>query len=263
MKTFTWHDILSFLNTGTADPFFNQGTGISVGSFDGLHSGHRLLLSMLVDSCQERGLLPGVITFKRPLPSIKHSGDYLGDISTLNQRLRLFEEIGIQFAVIVDFDDEFSSMLGTDFLNILVNACNMNFIAEGVDFKCGYKGATDVQAIKYFAQKNAIETVFLDPVYFMEGTDMEERVSSSYIRSMILKGFFTTCNDLIKRCYTIELPEQAYVPGENAVLRSKITQVIPPAGVYHCISSDDVQIRVEITDEKILLSQKTSEISFK
>lgn len=263
MKTFSWHDILSFLNTGVEDPFFNQGTGISVGSFDGLHIGHRQLLNILVENCRKKNLKSGVVTFKRPLPSIKHSDDYKGDITTLQQRLKLFEALGIDFVIVVDFDDEFSSMLGSDFLNILVNACNMNFFAEGVDFKCGYKGATDVQAIKYFAEKNNIETIFLDPVYYMEGTDEEERVSSSYIRSMILKGFFATCNDLIKRCYTIELPEQAYVPGENVVLRSKITQVIPPAGVYHCISSDDVQIRIEITDEKILLSQKTSEISFK
>lgn len=263
MKVFSWHDILSFLNTGTADPFFDQGTGISVGSFDGLHAGHRLLLNMLVDCCNERNLIPGVITFSRPLPSIKHSADYLGDISTLDQRLNLFEKLGMKFAVVVDFDDEFSSMLGADFLNILVNACNMSFIAEGVDFKCGYKGATDTQAIKYFAQKNALETIFLDPVYFMEGTDMEERVSSSYIRNMILKGFFTTCNDLIKRRYAIQLDDDKYIPGENSVLRSSITQVIPPVGIYHCTSPSNEDIRVEITPDKILLSQKTPEISFK
>lgn len=257
MKIFTWNDILSVLNTGRDEPFFAQGTGISVGSFDGLHKGHRTLLATLVENCKKQKLLSGVVSFKRPLPSIKHSGDYKGDISTLEQRLELFDQQGIDFAIIVDFTDDFASMLGADFLNILVNACNMELLAEGIDFRCGYKGATDTQAIKYFAQKNNIKTIFVDPVYYMEGTELEERISSSYIRNMVLKGFFSTANELLERSYEIRLNTT-----DLEIPRATINQVIPPNGVYHCKNQKGDDIRVEIFDDKIILAQNTSCIRF-
>ena len=83
----------------------------------------------------------------------------------------------------------------------------MELIAEGIDFHCGYKGATDAQAIRYWAEKNNVETVFVDPVYFKEGTDEEERISSSYIRTMIQKGFFTTANELLERPYELDIAQ--------------------------------------------------------
>lgn len=265
MRVFNWNDILTVLNTGREEAFFAQGTGISVGSFDGLHKGHRTLLSSLVNNCKKNGLLAGVVSFKRPLPSIKHSGDYRGDVTTLDQRLKLFETLGLDFAIIVDFTDDFASMLGADFLNILVNACNMELLAEGIDFRCGYKGATDAQAIKYFAEKNNVKTIFVDPVYYKEGTDEEERVSSSFIRSMILKGFFATCNELLERSYKIDLTDKdgnSILADDNTIPCSALNQVIPPAGIYHCSAPDQTDVRVEITPEKILLSKKTNSISF-
>ena len=245
MKLYTWNDILSILNGDTASDFLDGAkTGISTGSFDGLHKGHRKLLSALVDSCRARGLKPGVVTFSRPLPSIKHSGDYKGDLTTLNQRLSLFEQAGIDFAIIVDFDDSFASMMGADYLNILLNVCNMELLAEGVDFRCGFKGATDVQAIRYWAEKNNVETIFVDPVYFHEGTDEEERISSSYIRTMLYHGFFTTAKELLERPYELDI----------AALKrdSNCTQLLPPDGLYRTESEKGELVRLEIKDHKIV-----------
>ncbi len=245
MKLYTWNDILSILNGDTASDFLDGAkTGISTGSFDGLHKGHRKLLSALVDSCRARGLKAGVVTFSRPLPSIKHSGDYKGDLTTLNQRLSLFEQAGIDFAIIVDFDDSFASMMGADYLNILLNVCNMELLAEGVDFRCGFKGATDVQAIRYWAEKNNVETIFVDPVYFHEGTDEEERISSSYIRTMLYRGFFTTAKELLERPYELDI----------AALKrdSNCTQLLPPDGLYRTESEKGELVRLEIKDHKIV-----------
>lgn len=264
MKLFTWNDIQAYLNTGNQDSYFSKGTGISVGSFDGLHLGHRALLSQLVYNCKKNDLIPGVVSFKRPLPSIKHSKDYQGDVSSLEQRLKLFEEMGIEFAVIIDFDDSFASTLGTDFLNIMVNACNMEFICEGVDFRFGYKGATDVSAIKYFAEQNNIGTCFVNQVIYHEGTDEEERISSSYIRTMILKGFLTTVEELLARPYSVLIPESAYEKTDNLYKLNKtsIKQVLPPNGIYHCNSKTDNPVRVEITDDYLLVDSPAGELIF-
>lgn len=230
--------------------YFSKGTALSIGSFDGLHLGHRFLLKTLVDAARERSLIPGVITFARPLPSVKHSEDYTGDISTLAQRLALFDGLGIDFAIVVDFNDSFASLKGTDFLTILLQKCNLKFLAEGIDFRCGYKGATDTQAIRYWAGNNGVECTFVDPVYYTEADGNEERVSSSYIRSMIQKGFFSTVSELLERPYEIDLHQKEMV------------QVLPPDGVYHTMSPDGNSVRLQIKEGKIEPEPECSSVKF-
>ena len=250
MKLFTWNDILSILNGDSNSDFLGGAkTAVSVGSFDGLHKGHRKLIGQLMTAGQAKGLACGVITFSRPLPGIKHSSDYMGDLSTLSQRIELFEKIGLDFAIIVDFDDSFASMMGADFLNILLNVCNMELLAEGIDFRCGFKGATDAQAIRYWAEQNGVETIFVDPVYFREGTDEEERISSSYIRTMIQKGFFTTANELLERSYELDISE---IRRALAAGREKPAQLLPPDGLYRTENEKGELVRLEIKDGKII-----------
>ena len=255
MKLYTWNDILSILNGDITTDFLDGAkTGISTGCFDGLHKGHRKLLSSLVESCRAKNLKAGVVTFSRPLPGIKHSDDYKGDLTTLNQRLKLFENLGIDFAIIVDFDDSFASMMGADYLNILLNVCNMELLAEGIDFRCGFKGATDAQAIRYWAEKNNVDTVFVDPVYFHEGTDEEERISSSYIRTMLSRGFFTTAQELLERPYEVDI---AAIKRE-----SNNTQLLPPDGLYRTENEKGELVRLEIKDKKIVTLPDCESVKF-
>ena len=255
MKIYTWNDILAILNGDSNENF--PKTGISTGSFDGLHKGHRKLLSALIDACRAKGLSAGVVTFARPLPSIKHSDDYKGDLTTLNQRLTLFEQLGIDFAIIVDFDDSFASMMGADYLNILLNVCNMELLAEGIDFRCGFKGATDAQAIRYWAEKNNVETVFVDPVYFHEGTEDEERISSSYIRTMLSRGFFTTAAELLERPYELDIASIRRADSE------KSPQLLPPDGLYRTENEKGELVRLEIKDRKIVDLPECESVIFK
>ncbi|MBP5519187.1 MAG: FAD synthetase family protein [Treponema sp.] len=248
MKLYTWNDVLAILNGDSTVDFMNGSkTGISVGCFDGLHKGHRKLISSLTTACRKNGLKSGVVTFSRPLPSVKHSSDYKGDLTTLNQRIALFEQLGLDFAIIVDFDDSFASMLGADFLNILLNICNMELLAEGIDFRCGFKGATDAQAIRYWAEKNAVETIFVDPVIFNEGSDEQERISSSFIRSMIQKGFFTTANELLERPYELDIKDFRRLFDSNL----SYTQLLPPDGLYRTQNEKGETVRLEIKNGKI------------
>lgn len=195
MIVYKWNNLDDF----SQSLFFSKGTAISIGSFDGLHLGHRFLLNKLVEESNNQGLSSGVITFTRPLPALKHSDDYAGDISTLEERLKLIEELGLDFAIVVDFTPDFAAIKGIDFLDILVQKLNMKLLAEGIDFRCGYKGATDTQAIKYWSNQSGVQTLFVDPVYYTQADGSTERVSSSYIRHLIQKGYMTTVHELLGR----------------------------------------------------------------
>lgn len=247
MIVYNWNQFSEEIKSGKIISDFKNGCGISIGSFDGLHLGHRQLLQTLVENCKKKNLQSGLISFTRPLPSYKHSEDYQGDLTTLEQRIFLFKKLGIDFLVLVEFNEGFSKIDGVEFLTILKNSFNMKFIAEGVDFRCGYKGATDVSSIKYFAQNHDVQYDFLDPVFYKPGTDEEERISSSFIRTMISKRFFLTANELLKRPYSLELK---FENQDLTLSKKNILQVLPPVGVYHCkVKENDV--RLEIFDEYI------------
>lgn len=250
MEIFNWNDIKDSLFSSNLIAGFENGSGISIGSFDGLHQGHRLLISTLVEHCKSMGIKSGVVSFTRPLPSYKHAEDYQGDLTTLNQRLKLFTEAGLDFAIIVDFTKDFSELKGVEFLQLLVNSFNMKFIAEGVDFRCGYKGSTDISAIKYFADQSLVKYEFVEPVYYRPGTDEEERISSSYIRNMVLKRFLSTAEELLERPYSLELE---FNSDQMKIPLTEIKQAVPPSGVYQA-KINGQSVRVEITDTDLTVS---------
>ncbi len=240
MTICNWTDLDIISQSGA----FAMGTAVSVGSFDGLHLGHRFLLETLITMARQKGLMPVVISFERPLPAIKHSGDYTGDISTLAQRLSFFESLGVEYTVVVDFNQSFSSLKGADFLNILKQKLNMKLLAEGIDFRCGYKGATDTQAIKYWAAQNDVECCFVDPVYYTEADGSQERVSSSYIRQMIQKGFFNLVTELLNRPYELDL--------QSVRDTGSCIQVLPPDGIYHPETDLPQIVALEIKGGKLV-----------
>ena len=262
MILYSWKDFQNSISKEESPLELLAGSGISIGSFDGLHLGHRKIIQNLVSLCQKENLLPGVVTFSRPLPLYKHSSDYAGDISTLEQRLFLMEQLGIKFAVVLDFSDEISKISGTDFLTILKNVCNMKIFCEGEDFRCGYKGATDMTAIKYWAEQNEVKTDFVGQVLYKPGTEEEERISSSYIRSMIQKGFFSTANELLTRPYELSFKKCTQKSDKNLVIaRSEITQVLPPAGIYRVKDENGESVRLEITKDELIFDVQSNLMS--
>ena len=259
MILYSWKDIQNSVSKEESPLELLAGSGITIGSFDGLHLGHRKIISALVEMCNKEKVLPGVVTFNRPLPLYKHSSDYAGDISTLEQRLSIMEELGIKFAIVLDFTDEVSKISGHDFLSILKNVCNLRCLCEGEDFRCGYKGATDMTAIKYWAEQNEVKTTFVAQVLYKQGQDDSERISSSYIRSMIQKGFFSTATELLTRPYVLSLKKCTQRSDKNLViLKSEITQVLPPAGIYHVKTEEGKSIRLEITENELIFDVQSN-----
>src|SRR5574344_2547961 len=142
MTVFTWEMILQVADGSLPVPkVFLPGSALSIGSFDGPHIGHEKLYQTILAQRQKNGYSAGVISFRRPLGGYKKPAEYKGDISTLAQRLTAFESEGLDFAIVIDFSDDFCKIEGQVFLSLLKRCCNMKFLAEGQDFHCGHLGA--------------------------------------------------------------------------------------------------------------------------
>lgn len=183
------------------------GSALTVGSFDGPHLGHKAIFSCVANAAKERGLVPGVVTFKKPLTGVKkgegggrqrianiqQGGEYyMGDISTLEERLKCFESYGMKFALVVDFSIHFAKMAGSVFFDVLREKLNCRFVAEGEDFHCGRGGAFSRPEIAAYCAEHGMECCFVPPV-MMGG----ERISSSRIRAAMANGDRKSAADML------------------------------------------------------------------
>ncbi|MGP1459679.1 MAG: hypothetical protein ACTTKL_10280 [Treponema sp.] len=226
MEIFYWYKI----DLEARNPVVTGGSALTVGSFDGPHAGHEALFTSVFDAAQKQSLIPGIITFTRPLPSLKNSASYVGDIASLRQRLSGYEKRGFQFVLLIDFSPDFARMTGDSFLHTLVSRFSMKFIAEGQDFRCGYKGAFGKKEIEECAQRFDFQTAFHSAVLH-EG----ERISSSIIRQRIYSGALTGLEDVLGRAYAVDtdhMPFEKDTDGAIVYDRRRFTQVLPERGVY-------------------------------
>lgn len=250
MHIFSWNDIIS-RNFDTS--FFEKGSSLSIGSFDGPHIGHKCLFNSLLNNAKKNNYLSGIITFIRPMPSVKHNSDYFGDISTLKQKTDFFEKIGIDFCVLIEFSDNFKKIDGIDFLKLLKSQFNMKFITEGKDFHFGFKGKDSIKEIEIYSNQNNIEFEF--PNLLLQD---EYRVSSSMIRKMISKGDLSKIGDLLWNQYVIDLRFVNYKKVNNKIIfsRENIYQVLPPVGVYDFFCNKKKTV-VEITKFEVIVEESS------
>ncbi|WP_294429585.1 tRNA pseudouridine(55) synthase TruB [uncultured Treponema sp.] len=230
MKIYSWEQI----STGRFNSDFKEkGIALTIGSFDGSHLGHQSLFRAVI-SQKEEGLVPGVLTFTRSLRGYKNPTEYEGDIVSLSQKLDNLALYGFEFAVVVDFSSEFGRIEGHDFLSSLVRNCNLKYLAEGVDFHCGYKGLLGMEEIKKIALELNFTVDTIDSVFF-EG----ERVSSSRLRKCVLEKNFSLVQKMLLKPFELDCTGFHWRKEDDKIIfaSKKGRQLLPPNGTYRTMVS--------------------------
>lgn len=191
IKIFTWQDLL---NGEFPLEWLKKGSALTVGSFDGMHKGHKALIDAVLE---QKEFVHGIITFRNSVKSLNEN--FEGNIDSFYQKIEFCQENDLDFVVIIDFSDDFSKIDGSDFVKSLIELCNMKFIAEGTDFKCGYKGAFAVNELKKSALENNFTFKLIDDVLF-EG----EKISSSRIRKSVKEGDFLSVQKMLLRPFAYD-----------------------------------------------------------
>ena len=259
MKIFSWDDILK-IESGINHELFKNGSAISVGSFDGPHIGHNELFYSVLKKAKKHSYVAGLVTFSQSLGQNKSNDFYKGDVSTLNQRLNSFIKLSMDFCIVIDFSIDFGKMNGEHFLSILKNACNLKFLAEGVDFRCGYRGLYGINEISNFAKCNNIETCFLpDVMYF------GKRVSSSRIRSCVSNADFVSAENMLLHPYELDLTNVLLQKEENFLIadRQHFFQVLPENGIYNVhIITANANVLAKLYVEPLFLRLEVPNFNF-
>ncbi|MDR1073922.1 MAG: FAD synthetase family protein [Treponema sp.] len=181
MQTLDWDD---FINGGSAGSGVvggatNPPAAMTIGVFDGVHRGHQSLIRRVT----EHGPCPTVITFKKNPKQTLAPQIYAGDIITLNEKLIIFERMGVQRTILIDFSEDFRRLKGREFIESLVYEGNLRFLVVGDNFRCGCRLDADAQAVKSIVAEHGIACEVVEPVMFRG-----ERVSSSRIRTALIAG---------------------------------------------------------------------------
>jgi len=201
MKVINW---LQFTENGIT--LNEKRTSMTVGIFDGIHRGHQELIRKIVSHNPD--YTPVIITFRQNHKTGKIESQEHGikseekksfkDIQNFQQRLEMFEKLGIQISIIVDFTEEFKKMSGIDFLKILTEKGNPGFFAAGSNFRCGCHLDTNANAAEKFFASRGIPAKIVPEV--MEGS---LPVSSSRIRAAINSGEIELAEKMLGRKLTI------------------------------------------------------------
>jgi riboflavin kinase / FMN adenylyltransferase len=158
---------------------------VAIGTFDGVHRGHRSVLRAVIDS----GLDPTVITLD-PHPRIV-LGNRVDLITTLERRLELLADVGIADTLVAGFTPEFMRLTPEEFIATYLASIGAEAVAVGADFRFGHRRA------------GAVETL-ADAGLTMLPVEQVEGVSSTAIRDAVRDGDLETAARMLGRPFELD-----------------------------------------------------------
>jgi riboflavin kinase/FMN adenylyltransferase len=208
-------------------------SAITIGGYDGIHLGHRMLIRSMVDYGRENDVPSILITFN-PSPYIFFKRSHnIGNITLPHERAEILEQIGIDYLITLPFTNELANIPANIFISELIKHLGMNSLWIGVDFSLGKNREGDQKALQKLEQTLNFK-LFIIPQLILQNSV----VSSTRIRNLIGHGNVKEAACLLGRPYAIEnevihgarVGHKIGVPTINMMLPSG--KLLPPLGVY-------------------------------
>ncbi len=181
------------------------GTVVTIGAYDGVHRGHRAVIARVRDLAAERGLQSAVVTFDRHPASVVRPESAPPLLTDLDQKLELLATTGVDYTLVVHFDEARSQELAEDFVTeILVRALGARAVVVGDDFHFGHRRRGNVALLGAMGAELGFEVTGLDLVG-LDGRPAAEldRVSSTAIRSALAGGDLERANTMLGRAHEV------------------------------------------------------------
>ena len=218
------------------DDFKSKGkTILTIGTFDGVHLGHKKILDKVVARAKEEGLESVVLTFFPHPRMVLQEKSEIKLLNTIEEKINLFEKIGIDYLIIHPFDYKFSRLTSEEFVKtILVDTFNIQKIIIGYDHRFGRNRTADINDLIVFGN---------DYNFDVEQISAEEinaiAISSTKIRTAIQEGNIQLANLYLGYPYSFsgkvvkgkQLGRTIGFPTANIQINEEY-KLIPKNGVY-------------------------------
>ncbi len=212
-----------------------QSTIITIGTFDGLHVGHRKILERLINDAKSSGLQSTVLTFFPHPRMVLQKDANIKLLNTAQEKIQIFEKTGLETLIVHPFTTEFSRLSATEFVrDILVNTLKIKKIIIGYDHRFGRNRNANITDLIAFGNSLDFEVAEI-PVQEINAVS----VSSTKIRKALLEGDIHTANKYLGYPYMLTgivkkgkgLGRQIQFPTANLHI-PETYKLIPKNGVY-------------------------------
>ena len=183
-----------------SDISFDKNSVVTVGSFDGVHLAHQAVLQEVVQRARQRGGRSVAVTFEpHPKQVLVHNGAEITLLSTLDERIALCREQGLDLLYVLEFTYEFSRLRFGDFYKrYVIDGIGVSEVVEGYDHHFGRDREGSVRELLAMGSEFGFTVTAMKPV-----TVENEIVSSTRLRQYLLEGNVERAALLLGRPYTL------------------------------------------------------------
>lgn len=208
---------------------------VTIGTFDGVHIGHKKILEKIIQSAKELNCESVVLTFFPHPRMVLQENSEVKLLNTVQEKTDLLQQIGIDNLIIHPFDQEFSRLTAEEFVkNILVDQLNIQKIIIGHDHRFGRNRTADIDDLILYGKEYGFEVEQISAQEINENA-----VSSTKIRNAILDGNCTLTKSYLGYNYFFsgkvvqgkQLGRTIGFPTANIQIEEKY-KLIPKNGVY-------------------------------
>jgi riboflavin kinase/FMN adenylyltransferase len=217
---------------------------VSVGSFDGVHLGHKFLLNELIEWARREHAPAVVITFRRH-PREVMTGREIPSLNTPVHKCLLLKSVGIDYVVMVEFTEDLQLMTAEDFLvQVIQKQMNARGMLVGFNNRIGKDGEGTVEVLQEIGKRRGLE------VRESESIEVSgQAMSSSAIRKHVQNGDFLWARKMLGRPYSIIGPvimgnQRGRTIGFPTANITLAKLAFPPRGVYG--------VRIRLANENYL-----------
>jgi riboflavin kinase/FMN adenylyltransferase len=210
-----------------------QETILTIGTFDGVHRGHQVLIGHVVERARATDRLAALVTF-HPHPAMvlapERAPKYL---TTPGEKVALLERLGLDLVVLIPFNRQVAATRAVDFVKALVEHLRMRELWVGADFALGRNREGDVPRLRELGQDMGFEVHVLEPISIEDNI-----ISSSRVRALLREGCVEGASQLLGRHYRVSgevvtgarRGHKLGFPTANLQVRPE--RAVPADGVY-------------------------------
>ncbi|MEV8321155.1 bifunctional riboflavin kinase/FAD synthetase [Streptomyces sp. NPDC059900] len=177
---------------------------VTIGSYDGVHRGHQLIIGRAVARARELGVPAVVVTFDPHPSEVVRPGSHPPLLAPHHRRAELMADLGVDALLILPFTTEFSKLSPADFVvKVLVDKLHARLVVEGPNFRFGHKAAGNVAFLTELGATYDYEVDVID--LFVSGeAGGGEPFSSTLTRRLVAEGDVTGAAEILGRPHRVE-----------------------------------------------------------